>query len=258
MYRGKYFRREIAEVIRDIRRVRELGFHKFLLLDDNIAADRDYLLELSGEIGKLGMQWMSQCTIEIGRDAELLQALAGSGCYLLSFGLESITPASLQALDKSWCHPEDYPELIGHITDAGIDVATEMIVGADADTEESLRRTAEFVRRMPIVAPKFYIMTPLPGTDLFERMKRDDRLATDDLYGITASKAAIRHPNMTGEDLNRIFRELYEQVYTYPAMLKRTVCHRRFWRAPGRYLFFLAINLVYRRQIDRGIAPIIM
>lgn len=258
MYRGKYFRREISEVLRDIRHVKALGFRKFLLLDDNIVSDRDYLLSLCREIRKLGMRWMSQCTIEIGRDEELLQAVAESGCYLLSFGLESITPASLQALDKSWCDPEEYPELIGRITAAGIDVATEMIVGADADTEESLDRTVDFIQGTPIVAPKFYLMTPIPGTDLFERMQREGRLVTDDFYAITASRAAIRHPNMPTDDLNRIFWKIYDRVYSYRNIFRRTLFHGRFLKSPGRYLFYLALNLFYRRQIKARIAPIIM
>lgn len=258
MYRGKYLRRDIPEVLRDIRRVRELGFKKFLLLDDNIVSDRDYLLALCREIGKLRMRWMSQCTIEIGRDPELLRAVADSGCYLLSFGLESITPASLASLNKSWCHPEEYPALIEKIVAAGIDVATEMIVGADADTEESLNRTVAFVASTQIVAPKFYLMTPIPGTDLFERFQRDGRLVTDDLCGITASRAVITHPNMTTDDLNRAFWKIYDDLYTWRRILGRTVLHRRALKSPGRYLFYLGLNLFYRQQIKSRIAPIIM
>jgi radical SAM superfamily enzyme YgiQ (UPF0313 family) len=258
IYRGRYLRRDIPEVLRDIRRVRDLGFRKFLLLDDNIAADRDYLLALCREIGKLRMRWMSQCTIEIGRDPELLRAVADSGCTLLSFGLESITPASLASLNKSWCRPEEYPALIARVVGAGIDVATEMIVGADADTAESLDRTVHFVARTAIVAPKFYLMTPIPGTDLFARLQREGRLATDDFYGITASRAAIRHPNVTTADLNRIFWKIYDELYTWRRILRRTVIHRRFLKSPGRYLFYLALNLFYRRQIGERIAPIIM
>lgn len=258
MYRGRYIRRDIDEVVRDIRRVRALGFRKFLLLDDNIVSDRDYLIALCREVGKLGMRWMSQCSIEIARDDEALHAAAASGCTLLSFGLESLTPASLAALDKSWCRPEEYERLIARVVAAGIDVATEMIVGADADTPASLAETAAFVLRTPIVAPKFYILTPIPGTDLFARLQREGRLATDDLYGITASRAAIRHPNMTTAELDRVFWEVYERVYALRHILKRTVLHRRFVRAPARYLFLLAVNLVYRRQIGRRIAPIVM
>ncbi len=258
IFRGEYFRREIPEVIRDIRHIRSLGFRRFLLLDDNIISDRNYMLELCREIKKLNMRWMSQCSIELAKDEELLRAVSESGCELLSFGLESITPASLETLDKTWCTPEEYPELIQKIVSAGIDVATEMIVGADTDTMESLQQTITFITNTPVVAPKFYLMTPIPGTDLFKRIEKEGRLLSTDLLGITASRVAIRHPNMTPQELNRIFWEIYDQVYTLRNILKRTILHRRFLRFPLRYLFYLGLNLFYRRQIKARIAPIIM
>ena len=160
IYRGRYFRRPVSEIIRDIRHVKSLGFRKFLLLDDNIMSDRDFMLGLCREIQKLDMRWMSQCVIDIGRDKELLAAARDSGCTLLSFGLESISRQSLEDINKGWARPEQYAGLIETITAAGIDVASEMIVGVDSDTLESLRATIDFVASTRIVAPKFYLMTP--------------------------------------------------------------------------------------------------
>ena len=51
---------------------------------------------------------------------------------------------------------------------------------------------------------------------------------------------------------------VYEKLYTIPAILRRTVFHRRFLRHPGRTLFYLMVNLVYREQIKRKIAPNIL
>lgn len=258
IYRGRYLRRDIDEVIRDIKHVKSLGFKKFLLLDDNIIADRDYMLELCREIKKIDMKWMSQCTIDIARDPELLQIVADSGCYLLSFGLESITPESLKQLNKEWCKPDEYHELIDKIINTGIDVATEMIVGVDSDTKESLERTIDFINATPIIAPKFYIMTPIPGTDLFNKMLANNRIIETDFFTITASKAVITHPHMTTDELTYMFRHIYNKVYTLRRILKRTIFHKRFFKDPGRYLFFLMVNLFYRYQIKRKIAPIIM
>ena len=67
LYRGQYLKRSIPDVIRDIKRVRELGFKQFLLLDDNIFSNRDYAIELCAEIAKLKMKWMTQCSIDIAK-----------------------------------------------------------------------------------------------------------------------------------------------------------------------------------------------
>lgn len=92
--------------------VKELGFKKFLLLDDNIFSDRDYLHQLLKEIKKLNMEWMSQCSIKIGKDDGWLKELFESGCRTLSFGLESISKESLVAMNKSWADSSQYPRLI--------------------------------------------------------------------------------------------------------------------------------------------------
>jgi len=258
LYRTRYFQRPVEDVLRDVRRVKELGFRKFLLLDDNIASDRDYMLRLCRALEPLGMQWLSQCEISVARDPELLQAIARSGCTMLSFGLESIQPESLAALNKKWCRPAEYKELLEKVAAAGIDVASEMIVGVETDTLESLRATVDWVASTPIAAPKFYLLTPIPGTDLHERYQREGRIVDPDVFTYTASHAVISHPHMSTAELNTVLWEIYDRLYTLPRILRRTVLHRRFWRRPGHHLFLLAVNLYYRWQIGRRVAPIVL
>jgi radical SAM superfamily enzyme YgiQ (UPF0313 family) len=258
MYRNTYFRREIPEIIRDIRHVKSLGFSKFLLLDDNIMSDREFMLELCGQIRGLGMTWMSQCVIDIGRDPEMLEAVRDSGCTALSFGLESINPQSLKDIHKAWARPREYASLIETITAAGIDVQSEMIVGVDSDTLESLRETIDFVAGARIIAPKFYLMTPIPGTDLFDDMQKQGRIVIDDLFAMTSSRPSMTHPNMTTEELGEIYWEIYDRLYTIPKVLRRTILQKYFFRAPRRYFFYLLVNLFYRYQVRRRIGPIVV
>jgi len=258
LYRTKYFRRDIDEVIRDIKHIKSLGFKKFLLLDDNIISERDYMLKLCREIKKLDMHWMSQCAIDIARDPELLQAVAESGCDMLSFGLESISPESLKLLEKTWCKPEEYLSLLNTVAASGIDVASEMIIGVDTDTRESIERTVEFILKSPIRTPRFFILTPIPGTDMFKRMFAEGRIITRDFYSITASKAVITHPNFSTEELDELYWSVYDRIYTLGNILKRTIFHKTFFKHPARNIFFLVVNLFYRYQIKKRIAPIIM
>ena len=258
LYRGRYLKREIADVIRDIKYVKELGFRKFLLIDDNIAADEAYMRELCAEIKKLDMRWMSQCSLQIAKNPSLLQAVADSGCYMLSFGLESLRAESLAAVDKSWCDPSEYVELLGKIMAAGIEVASEMIVGIDTDTRESLLETVDFVKQTRIAAPKFYILTPIPGTDLYDEMRREQRITEEDVFQFKPSRAVITHPSMATDEITEVFWQIYDRLYTLPVILRRTVLHRRFFHDPGMYLFLLGVNLYYRYQIKRKISPNIM
>lgn len=258
LYRGKYWRRAVDEVLRDIRQVRALGYRKFLLLDDNIYADPAQLRDLCARIAPLGLRWMSQCSIEIGRSPDLLRALAASGCTALSFGLESLSRETLAALKKGWADPQEYPALIAAVQRAGIDVSTEMVVGGDGDTLESIAATADFIDRTGVVLPRFYILTPIPGTDFFTQMQREGRLIHEEVQRYNGSEAVHRPRHLTPEQLTEAYWDLYRRVFSWRAILRRTVLNRRLARVPARALFYLGANAYYRSQIWRRIAPNIL
>jgi radical SAM superfamily enzyme YgiQ (UPF0313 family) len=258
LYRNKYLKRPIGEVIRDIKYVKELGFNKFLLIDDNIVADAEYMKELCLQIKPLRMKWMSQCAIQIADNPELLRIVAESGCYVLSFGLESISPEALKSVNKEWCNPDDYARILKTVTDAGIEIASEMIVGMETDTRESLTRTVDFVKKSNIVAPKFYCLTPIPGTDLYKELKDKNVITDNDVLKYRPSISVINTPNMTAAQTTEMFWEIYDRLYSIPVILRRTLLNKRMLKRPGLTLFFLMVNMVYRSQIHRKISPNIL
>ena len=255
LYRGQYLKREIPDVIRDIKRVKELGFKQFLLLDDNIFSNREYAIELCAEISKLKMKWMTQCSIDIAKDEELLEIIAKSGCYVLSFGLESISKESLLSMNKAWANPANYGEQMRIIRKHGIDISTEMVVGADGDTLESIRETARFISENHVAVPRFYILTPIPGTQFFDEMQEEDRIYNHDIYSYNSCEAVHVPKNMTPEELTKAYWELYNDVYTIRSIMKRTLFTGTFLKRPFRALFYFGVNMFYRHQIKKGIVP---
>jgi radical SAM superfamily enzyme YgiQ (UPF0313 family) len=255
LYEGSYVKKPIEEVVRDIKQIKDLGYRKFLLLDDNIFADKVYLSKLIKEIKALGMQWMSQCDIRIGKEHKLLDMLRDSGCTTLSFGLESIKKESLKAINKAWANPDDYPALIRNIQDHGIDVSTEMVVGGEADTLESIKATKDFIEDNKISVPRFYILTPIPGTQFFKDIEAQGRLVKSDIYSFDGTEAVHTIPTMTPRELTNAYWELYESLFTLKSIVKRNIFRKEFFRDPGKYLFYSAVNLYYRHQIKRRVVP---
>lgn len=255
LYRNKYLQRDINEVIRDIKKVKELGYKKFLLLDDNIYSNLDYLKNLCNEIKKLDMKWMSQCSIKIADNPEVLKLVAESGCVTLSFGIESISQESLNKMNKSWANVNKYSDQIKKITDAGIDVSTEMVVGADGDTLDSIKATAKFIIDNKIVIPRFYILTPIPGTDFFDEIVEQGRLVNKNIYTYNGAEAVHKPQNMSPEELTIAYWKLYKEVFSIKNIFNRTILRKEFVKNPIKYLFYLYINLFYRYQIYQGITP---
>ena len=236
LYRNKYLQRDINEVIRDIKKVKELGYKKFLLLDDNIYSNLDYLKNLCNEIKKLNMKWMSQCSIKIADNPEILKLVADSGCVTLSFGLESISQESLNKMNKSWANVNKYSDQIKKITDAGIDVSTEMVVGADGDTLDSIKATAKFIIDNKIVIPRFYILTPIPGTDFFDEIVEQGRLVNKNIYTYNGAEAVHKPQNMSPEELTIAYWKLYKEVFSIKNIFNRTIFRKEFIKNPIKYL----------------------
>lgn len=255
LYEGHYIKKPLEEVVRDIKQIKDLGFNKFLLLDDNIFSDREYLMKLLKEIKSLKMEWMSQCDIRIGREDALLEALSHSGCTALSFGLESISKESLLGMNKAWANPDEYPQLIQNIQSYGIDVSTEMVVGGDGDTLESIRNTKNFIEDNKISVPRFYILTPIPGTKFFEEIVRENRLVKDDIYSFDGTEAVHLPKHMTPKELTNAYWELYRSLFTIKSIMKRNILRSEFLKRPGKYLFYTGINLYYKYQIHQKITP---
>ena len=234
LYRNKYLKRDIEEVIRDIKEIKRLGYKKFLLLDDNILSDKQYLLEVCERITGLRMKWLSQCQVTIADDSEILKAVAKSGCIALSFGLESISQESLVSMQKGWAKAERYGEQLKKITAAGIDVSVEMVVGADGDTLQSITETAGFIRRNKIVVPRFYILTPIPGTDFFNEMIAQKRVENRDIYSFDGATAVHTPQNMSSAELTKAYWKLYEDVFSIRSIFLRTVFRGGFFKNPAK------------------------
>ena len=255
LYEGKYFFRPVDEVIRDIKEVRRLGYKRFYLIDDNIVSNPKYLKELCERIAPLKMKWASQCAIHLAKNAELLKIVRDSGCDLMSFGVESIRQDAINSLDKPWLKANEHEQNIKVLSKSGITVSTEMIIGTDYDTEESIRETYEFVYKNKIPIPRFYILTPIPGTDLYKELKKQGRMLTDNLRLFDGTRCVHTPKEIEPEKLTEMYWWLNNKIFSLKSILHRTLLNSLLWRNPGMLAFSLYINFHYRHYVRRKITP---
>ena len=251
IYKGKHTVRPIDEVMRDIKYIKKLGCKRFLLVDDNIGANPDYLFQLAEKIKPLKMQWASQCTISIAKNERLLKAVVESGCKVLSFGIESLSQDGLDSFKKSWVRTSETADLLQKIQRAGIVLATEMVIGSDCDTEASLKETAEFIIKNKIPTPRFHMLTPLPGTEFYKELKKEKRLLHEDYQKYTTGDCVFMPKNFNPEALEKAYLDLYKTVYSYKNIFKRTIFNRGFLKQPIMYLITFFINLDSRRTYKK-------
>jgi radical SAM superfamily enzyme YgiQ (UPF0313 family) len=255
LYEGKYLFRPVDEVINDIKEVKRLGFKRFYLIDDNIVSNPKYLKELCQKITPLKMKWASQCAIHLAKNPELLKIVRDSGCDLMSFGVESIQQDAINSLDKPWLKANEHEQNIKILSASGITVSTEMIVGTDFDTEDSIRDTFDFIYRNKIPIPRFYILTPIPGTDLHKELKSEGRMLTDDLRLFDGTRCVHIPKRIEPEKLTEMYWWLNNKVFSIKSIFHRVLFNGKLWRNPGMLLFSLGINFHYRHYVKRKITP---
>ncbi|CAN5568690.1 radical SAM protein [soil metagenome] len=250
----RYRKRPVDQVVRDVRAAKRAGSRYIAFIDDNIGVDWKYCAELWEALIPEKILWISQCSLHIADRPEMLKLARRSGCRLLSFGIESVNPESLREHDKEWNRPERYREAVRTIKRHGIEVSTEMIIGMDGDDASVFQRTFDFIMQNEIMVPRIHILTPVPGTPLYERMQREGRMISEDFGRYSGGQVIFRPRHLDPEELQAGYWKLYEQVFSRRNILKR------FWRnraALGPYMraFIMGVNLHYRNHIHHRITP---
>ena len=209
--------RPVAEVIEELR----LLPRHFIFVDDNIIADRPYALELFRALVPLRKCWVSQSSLLIADDAELLRAAREAGCRGLFIGIETASEANLAMMNKQFNHTTSYAERLRRIRRAGIGVIAGMIVGMDRDGHEVFEQTLKFLEQTRIDALQLNILTPLPGTPLYLDMQRAGRITDRDWSHYDYRHVVFNPARMTAAELQAGADWVYRRFYRLDRILWR-------------------------------------
>lgn len=212
----KHRYREVDDVVAEIKALpkRQLTF-----ADDNLTADKRYAHELMEKLKPLKVSWMCQASLDVSEDPALLAKMAEAGCTSILIGIESLDTAALDEAGKHQNKRETFEQRIKTIHDHGIHVIGSFIVGFDSDGDEAFDRIFEFTMENAITLISFNVLTAYPGTDLYDRMKRDGRLSAidTDRLGIYPT---MRYTISQSEMFTKFFA-LTEKLYSYEVVLQK-------------------------------------
>ncbi len=221
-YYGRTYRtRPVDDVIADVRRLRALGARRLLFLDDNPVARPEDAKELFRRLIPERVQWVSQSTINVARDPELLDLVARSGARVLSIGFESLSEASLESVGKGFNRPSRFAEDIRKLRAKGIQVIALVIVGLDGDTTDTFLATLRWLEENKISFLKLFTPAPYPGTKYHADMRAAGRIMSSDWGAYDYGSANVRPLNMTPEEMLDGFRTVYSGFYSVRSMLRR-------------------------------------
>ena len=219
MYKNRMRMRPVAEVAAEF-----ASFKGKIIIfwDDNIAGDLAYAKELFRAIAPYKKWWSSQASIQAGQDPDFLELAARSGCKQLFLGLESISQSSLNAVHKRFNRVEEYAAIIQRIHSHGIAVQTGIVFGFDNDTPAIFSQTLAFLEQNGVQNATFNILTPFPGTRLFQRLESEGRILSYDWNKYNSRSDVVFQPkNMSSAELLAGFQRTVRQFYSSSSIMKR-------------------------------------
>jgi radical SAM superfamily enzyme YgiQ (UPF0313 family) len=215
-------------------------------MDDNIIGDRDYAKELFAGMAPLRRHWFSQCGLAIADDPELVALAVRSGCGGLFIGFESLADGNLQAWRKTTNRARDYARAVARLHDAGIGVYAGFVFGMDEDRPDVFRRTLEFLEEARVDALQATILTPFPGTPLFDTMEAAGRIRTRDWAHYDFGHVVFEPKHLSPDLLRAGHAWVQRRFYSWPSTWRR-IARGVGWLGPTVALHaLLPLNLGYR------------
>jgi radical SAM superfamily enzyme YgiQ (UPF0313 family) len=245
--------RDVGEVVQEIRsQERKLLF----FVDDNILSDHEAAKALCRALIPLKVHWVSQASIDMTRDRELMRLMVQSGCVGHVVGFESLNPHDLRTMKKA---PNlmggfrDYKPQLAIIRDHGLQLWAAFTLGYDHDTRQSIERTLEFALENKFCFAAFNILMPYPNTPLYKTLAAEGRL----LYGgkwwlhpqYRFNYAAFRPKSMSPEELTEACFYARSRFNSVGSIIRRAVDFKTNMRSLYRLGVYLRYNPIFRKEV---------
>jgi anaerobic magnesium-protoporphyrin IX monomethyl ester cyclase len=215
MFGGKYRVKEPDIIMEEVMMRYKEGFRHGFFYDDNFAGMHEKTkIFLEMLVRKdLDFSWSSQFSVHVAKDKELVSLLKRSKCQTMFIGVESINPEALKDMHK--CQSvKMIRESIKTLIEAGLRVHSMFILGADSDTEDTIEETIRFSRSSGSATAQFSILFPIPGTDLYDQMRAQNRIFINDWTYYDGSHSVILPRNISPWKLQQKLIHAYRYFYS--------------------------------------------
>jgi len=227
MLQAPYRRRPVDQVVRDIAFIEELHPEAFIeFADDNTFVDKPWGRALCRALIPLKVKWFTETDISVADDAELLDLMHQAGCRQVLIGLENPSAGPLAGLeqraDRKARWAPHYAEAVRSIQGHGVTVNTCFILGLDGCTTDVFDEILRFVEEVNPYDVQITLLTPFPGTPLYERLLREGRVLQPGAWHLsTLFDVNYRPTGMTPQELREGIYRLGEQLYSDDATRHR-------------------------------------
>ncbi|MBN1854072.1 MAG: B12-binding domain-containing radical SAM protein [Pirellulales bacterium] len=216
----KYKQKPVAKVLDEIDKIRSLWDRPFIeFADDNSFVNHAYWKELLTPLQRKGLKWFAETDLSVASDQGLLNLMRESGCAQVLIGLESPTDTALDGIElhSNWKFKKFsyFQEAIQTIQSHGITVNGCFVIGLDGHTADIFDQVFSFVKESGLYEVQVTLMTPFPGTPLYARLEREDRLIEPRNWKkCTLFDINFKPSSMSVDELHEGFKKLAVDLYS--------------------------------------------
>lgn len=195
------------------------GKHLYFL-DDHLFGNETFATALFEGMKGMGRVWQAAGTVKSTLAPRLLEKAVDAGLRSLFVGFETLDANNLKEQHKYQNLNRDYCAAIKRLHGHGVMVNASFVFGMDEDEETVGDRTVEWAISQGIETATFHILTPYPGTPLYQRMAADERITTSnwDLYD---TRHVVYHPaKIKPEKLEALYWKAYLDFYRWGSIFR--------------------------------------
>ena len=214
-----YRARSIANIVDEIERLCDQVRRPYVIFRDPLFTEqRERVLELCDAIKARGLKITFEAETRLDRlDIELLDRLYDAGFRAMSFGVESLDPATLKKSGRRPIPQTHQREIIEHCRKKGIVTAAFYVLGFLQDDWNSIAATIDYATDLGSTFAQFKILTPYPGTPMFKQI--EPLLVERDWEKFDGYTVTYKHPNLTERELSYLLGAAYKRFYMRPSYL---------------------------------------
>ena len=201
---GRVRRKPVEDVVVLIKKMKR-KYRIFTFLDNNIYNDPSYARALFKALRPLKIKWGSFCTIDIAKNDEVLKLAKESGCQVLTFGYEISESSNEKDKGGKFAMARKYLEFTRQVKKAGIRVKGNFVFGFDSDKWKSLFILWKFCFQVNPLLTGITLLTPLPGTRVYEDMLRENRILNLNWHDYGSYKFVFKHKYFNNVWMTRFF-----------------------------------------------------
>lgn len=194
------------------------GRHLYFL-DDHLFGHRRFARELFTAMAGTGRLWQAAGTVKSVLEGDLVERAAACGLRSLFVGFETMSGTNLAAHGKGHNVGRDYDRAIRRLHDLGVMVNASFVFGMDDDGPDVFERTVEWAVDRGVETATFHILTPYPGTGLYDRMEAEGRILHHDWDRYDTRQVVFRPRRMTADQLEAGYWRAYEDFYRWGSIV---------------------------------------